>query len=431
MYLMTLSQIPGDDFDRSPWGLDGPPFKMVAKYNRKDRYNNIKDFSVTSVPKFSKSRDLPHITGTKKRILNLFSNPYDSITSSTVQEKLNLSQGTAWYHIEGKNSLQDLGLIYHVPRTYPKLFMLTRTGIIYFSNFISGVTEFSNQLLNGDGKVAVRGHNIGLKTSVTRMPDELFISKSHFHNVEKDYDMGWCRYQFRFSNHYVLVTPRSIIFKPAEVYGKPYQVLFQVYDVARRVYQFLEEDNVGLKISDDNTFILSQEYAFEHDAFAVACRKLGQEIKTARFKVDMSKGFPELEFIHPDTACDDADAWKNHNEVMTELVIDGKVDPHKLTVRNLGEVDQLLLKMSEQVKSTVESVDPVVMGGLTLSQTLLRALSHVDNITQGLKPLRSGGYGVGTTPPSEKPVEAGGGKFLYDRDGFRRFMENRGRKWKK
>lgn len=391
----------------------------MANNNRKDRNKNIKVFKEDSIAKFDKSRKDIVLNPRHKEIIKLFTDPFDTITSRHVQVSLNINQSTAYYHLEDKNnkySLINQGIIIHIPNTNPAIYQLSRKGITTYRILIGGCIEFDRSVNAKKSKLTIRVHDVALKNSIARLSKtDLKFDNPVFKNVEKDYDLGFPMYEGRYENHYFLITNKSIVFKPHRIYGKPYHVLLSLHDTFKTLIRYLEEDNPSLKFDNDFTFIVSESYAFEKDAFASACVKLGTTFKNERFYIDFSEGV-ELEFKR----VEDADKWKNHNEEYVRMVADGEITVKDLAHKNFVETDDMLLKLSENDKKVVELLNsPTYQGTLPLAQAQLSTVRELKAIIDAIVP-----HLPPQTPPETTPLSKTSA-LVYDREGLVNFWRGR------
>jgi hypothetical protein len=287
-------------------------------------------------------------------ILKLFPSFYEVITSKDVEKALRIDRSTVFYHMYGKGKnegLVGLGLLKLEKGHKPALYGLTVKGVKILRGILRGVLTFNTSDIVQNGKMRLRGHNIRLKSVLTFNGQcSTFgnsfntINLSRFQNTKTYQLASWNKFEGRFEGDYFCITPNSIIFQPTERYGSPYLVLLGVFESARRLFKLLEEDNPGLRIEEDYTFITGQEWAFEGDEYAKACVKLGGEFNNARFGIDKSKG---IEFECKDAArgVDDGVTWKNHTEEYVGDVLDGRIK-----VSDLRRVSELISGV-EEIKS--------------------------------------------------------------------------------
>jgi hypothetical protein len=260
-------------------------------------------------------------------ILKLFPSFYDVITSKDIENALKIDRTTAFYHLRGKRKnegLIGLGLLKIEKGRKPALYGLTVKGVKILRGILRGVLTFNTSDIVHNRKLCIRGHNIRLKSGLRFSTSINSLDLSRFNNLKSYQLASWEKFEGRFEGDYFCLTPNSIIFQPTERYGSPYLVLLGVFESARRLFKLLEEDNPGLKIEEDYTFITGQEWAFEGDEYAKACVKLGEEFNNARFGIDKSKGV-ELEFRGKAGGVDDAVKWKTNTERFVEGVIDDKI----------------------------------------------------------------------------------------------------------
>jgi len=296
------------------------------------------------------------LKGPKHEIMALFNTPGEALASRHIEACLDIAQNALFYHLKG---LLALGLIRKIPKVYPNLYELTDAGTSYFQRFIRkfdnslrGPIKFDN-LPTTDGdksgpkKLRVRGHNIKLKAEVVKYPDKLLFQDPKFSEVGTVELKNWEKVKARFNGDYFFLTRNCVVFQPQPVHGDPLPVLLSVFQASQTLFKTLEEANPGLKISEEYTFLLSQEFSLEKDAFARACYVLNQTIANSRFKVDFSKGY-ELEFIHKELAASDAAKY----ECLIHDVIDSKIDPKKLDVKRFQAYEFLLYTLVERGRET-------------------------------------------------------------------------------
>jgi DNA-binding MarR family transcriptional regulator len=399
----------------------GDKLKLYARTPKGEKAFSKNKIDASSIADSRRRPSLPEKEGIilnkqHKLILSLFNEETDNITSEQVQRILGVGQPTAFYHLEQKDnhlSLASQNILKRIPNSNPAIYLLTPQGegvLKTYRNSINGCIEFDSSPNTPRSKLRIRAHNIALKISIAREPKNQW-ALNRFQNVDKDYDMNWPRIQGRFEGNYFLITNKAIVFKPVAVYGHPYQALFKIFELGKQLFQFLIDDNPGLALGDDLVYLLAEEYAFERDAFAVACDKLGVEISNWRFKIDFSKGFPEFELIDPQLSPADASAWKDYNEVMVHKVLDGEIDPNELTYKSLMETKKLL----SEVATTQQDLASGQNISLITSQGNLTATQAQIILTRELNRLAANILGVkeGQGKPVEKPVAPNGPKHFY------------------
>lgn len=307
-----------------------------------------------------------------KDILRLFKAPYDLITSRQVQTALGVSQPTAFHHLaDTKNSLSlvSQNILDSKHGSNPALYGLTAQGIEVMRGFITGGIDFDSSPNSPRAKQCIRGHKLGFKNSIVHSIAIEDLNLTRFQDVGMDYDMGWCRRQARFEGDYFVISPKSVIFKPRERFGKPFSMLIEVYEQARQLFKLLEQDNPGLKINNDNTFLIQQEWAFERDPFIEAAARLEGVCSNERFQIDFSKGWAEIDFLHNKLGTDDADKYRKHTERFVHGIIEDKISVPALervpeTIQRVEVIETrafpLLEKYGEYIGKHLDAIERMV-----------------------------------------------------------------------
>lgn len=285
------------------------------------------------------------------QILKLFPEFYELISCKDIEKALRIDRTTVHYYLHGRGKIEGLlgmGVLKGEKGRNPALYGLTPKGVRILRAILRGGLTFNTSDFVHNGKMRLRGHNIRVKSVLvfnkqcSTFEDSFnTLNLSRFQNTRVYQLASWEKFEGRFEGDYFFLSPSSITFQPVARYGNPYMVMLSIFESARQLYRLLEEDNPGLRIEEDYTFVLGQEYAFERDTFALACVKLGETFRNARFGIDDSFG-PELEFWDKAQAVENATKWKNHTEEFVADVIDDRI-----RVADLRRVPEIASRLSD------------------------------------------------------------------------------------
>ena len=269
---------------------------------------------------------------TARTILVLLSRPDQHLTQTQIAKRLKLSKQLTRYH-----------LISLVKKNFVKIiflgkfsnYELTYAGKKWLSkNFSLGTT--------GGVKKLVRLHGLTFKFRITRAPKDWVFNRPSFSDIDRTVKLrNWVRQiEGRFSGYWFQVSPSYVRLKLKDIYGvRPEDCILESVDTALSFASIMCKENKGLVLGEPDggeIEVESQEFAFMGDEFAKISTKLSGGnpcIIRPRFKIDFSKGSPEIDFTCNLRAGEDSENYAD----LVELVIDGDVSAEKLKRLCAGE----------------------------------------------------------------------------------------------
>jgi hypothetical protein len=170
----------------------------------------------------------------------------------------------------------------------------------------------------------------------------------------------------RFKGEYFMINPHTITLQPHAIYGEPEATGFTLFKLAVNFFEILQENHKEIKIDKSIIVLNSQEYAFEKDIFAKLIHDLAGNVDTGRWKVDCSKGEPELEF-HDKHANDDAASYRQN----ADDLFSGRIFNE---VRRIADIKEKQYSEEKQKQAHYTRKHPKLL-------RLIQFMQHSDRLT--------------------------------------------------
>ena len=191
----------------------------------------------------------------------------------------------------------------------------------------------------------------------------------------------WSKNIIQFEDFTAIISTKSLIITGVQRYLKASDnIEAQESDIMSEIIPFAEQveskirrihHDFRLKRLDRGILsgkIISREYAYEHHPIAEKAKTMRIDAKDGkpRIIVDQSKGFPELETVHRDTASEDMEMLTRNTEVLATADLGQAFQAIKASAPIILEQSKLFATTQDQISQLASSLQRVIgiLGGM-------------------------------------------------------------------
>lgn len=310
---------------------------------------------------------------------------------------LKLNHSTVIRHVK---QLELRGYISKQVRSTQVLYSILPLGMELMHHPVKGnLTEGSKLAPPRENEIKIRLHRLQIKFDLvnpveSRKEGKLsFFAKPHPMAIAfRDHPSKtvplehWDKNVIQFEDFTAIVSTKSLIITGIQRYlntgesvqGQEADIMSEILPFAEQVEERIRRisPRFRLKRLDRGVLagnIISREYAFEHHPIAESVVKDGKKmlIKAQdgkpRIIVDQSKGHPELETVHEETAAEDADMIDRNTEVLADIDLRQAIQVLTTQVSMTTELAKHATTAQDQMDQVISALGQITsfLGGLT------------------------------------------------------------------
>ena len=292
---------------------------------------------------------------------------------------LGLNHSTVIRHVK---QLEQRGYVSRQLRSNQVLYSILPAGISNMHHPVKeDLTGGSKHAPPRESNMKIRLHRLQIKFDlVSPINDPSVIKFQDFPSKIVPLE-HWSKNIIQFEDFTAIISTKSLIITGVQRYLKASDnIEAQESDIMSEIIPFAEQveskirrihHDFRLKRLDRGVLsgkIISREFAYEHHPIAEKAKTMRIDAQDGkpRIMVDQSKGFPELETVHRDTASEDMEMLTRNTEVLASADLGQAFQAIKASAPIILEQSKLFATTQDQISQLASSLQRVIgiLGGM-------------------------------------------------------------------